>query len=229
MKKVNVRSVAAMVGALCSACSAGMLELTQSATWTDLSALAGFDGVAIAAGRTLTLAPASGKMVFDKVIAGDGNVVKDGAGDLELRGANVFNGTCVIGGSGNVYAYSDTAFGSATGRTTLHERLYTAGAAVSKTAGAALYLCGITTDEGFDLVTEDVKRGLYIQANTDNTVNGSVTMTGSQTDVYALSGATVRFRGGISGTGTLRPASAHIRRTACRGWHPRSTYSQGIR
>lgn len=207
MKKVNVRSVAAMVGALCSACSAGMLELTQSATWTDLSALAGFDGVTIAAGRTLTLAPASGKMVFDKVIAGDGNVVKDGAGDLELRGANTFNGTCVIGGSGNVYAYSDTAFGSATGRTTLHERLYTAGAAVSKTAGAALYLCGITTDEGFDLVTEDVKRGLYIQANTDNTVNGSVTMTGSQTDVYALSGATVRFRGGISGTGTLRPST----------------------
>ena len=205
MKKIEVGAVAAAV--FSGMCSAAMLELPSSATWTDLSALDGYDGVTVAAGQTLTLAPASGTMVFDKVIAGDGGIVKDGAGHLELKGDNTFNGTCIIGGTGNVYAYSNTALGSATGRTKVYEGLYTAGAQVAKQAGAALYLCGITTDEGFDIITDDVKRGLYIQANTDNTINGSLTMTGAQADVYALAGATVRFRGGISGTGTLRPST----------------------
>lgn len=208
MKKIGVGAVAAAVlFGFPAVCSAAMLEVNNNVTWTDLSALDGYDGVTIASGRTLTLAPASGTMVFDKIIAGDGGIVKDGAGDLELRGDNTFNGTCIIGGTGNVYAYSNTAFGSATGRTKVYEGLYTAGATVAKQPGAALYLCGITTDEGFDIITDDVKRGLYIQANTDNTVNGSVTMTGSQADIYALAGATVRFRGGISGTGTLRPST----------------------
>ena len=95
---------------------AAMLELSSNATWTDLSPLEGYDGVKIAAGRELTLAPAAGTtMCFDKVIAGAGGILKDGAGDLELRGANTFEGVCVIAGTGNVYAYSDSAFGSPVG------------------------------------------------------------------------------------------------------------------
>ena len=50
---------------------AAMLELSSNATWKDLSPLEGYDGVNIAAGRELTLAPAAGTtMCFDKVIAG---------------------------------------------------------------------------------------------------------------------------------------------------------------
>ena len=138
---------------------AGILQLSSDTTWTDLSALNGYDGVEIANGRTLTLNPASGTtMNFDKPISGAGGVVKDGAGTLELRASNTFTGLFIIGGTGDVYAYTDTAFGSSTGRTTLYEHLYTGGVKDTSAVGANLYLCGITTDEGFDLVSNGGKK-----------------------------------------------------------------------
>ena len=40
------------------------------------------------------------------------------------------------------------------------------------------------------------------------TINGSVTIDGGQTTVWALSGATLRFRGGITPvSGTIRPSA----------------------
>ena len=195
-------------------CSGSVLQLSSDTTWTDLSALNGYDGVEIANGRTLTLNPASGTtMNFDKPISGTGGVIKDGAGTLELRAANTFSGLFIIGGTGDVYAYTDAAFGSSAGRTTLYEHLYTGGVKDTSALGADLYLCGITTDEGFDLVSNGGKKYLYAQASTDNTINGSVTVYGGQTSVYALSGATLRFRGGISaasgsGSKSLRPSAA---------------------
>lgn len=208
MKKIEVGAVAAAV--FSGVCSAAMFELPSSATWTDLSALDGYDGVTVAAGQTLTLAPASGTMVFDKVIAGDGGIVKDGAGHLELKGDNTFNGTCIIGGTGNVYAYSNTALGSATGRTTLYAHLYTGGLANTGAAGASLYLCGITTSEGIDIVAAGQNGCLYALKNTFNTVSGSLTVNGGQTTVYAQQGAILRFSGGVSGAAggsTLRPSA----------------------
>ena len=190
---------------------AGVLQLSSDTTWTDLSALDGYDGVEIANGRTLTLNPASGTtMNFDKPISGAGGVIKDGAGNLELRAANTFTGLFIIGGTGDVYAYTDGAFGSSAGRTTLYEHLYTGGGASTESsiAGANLYLCGIVTDEGFDIVTKGEAKYLYAQADTENTINGSVTVSGSQASVYALANATLRLRGGVSGSGTLRPSAA---------------------
>ena len=49
---------AAALGA--APCSGSVLQLSSDTTWTDLSALDGYDGVEIANGRTLTLNPASG-------------------------------------------------------------------------------------------------------------------------------------------------------------------------
>ena len=199
---------AAALGA--APCSGSVLQLSSDTTWTDLSALDGYDGVEIANGRTLTLNPASGTtMNFNKPISGGGGVVKDGAGTLELRAANTFTGLFIIGGTGDVYAYTDAAFGSSAGRTTLYECLYTGGVKDTSASGANIYLCGITTDEGFDLVSNAGGKALYAQTNTDNTINGSVTVNGGQTGVYALSGATLRFRGGISvaGSGSLRPSA----------------------
>ena len=190
---------------------AGVLQLSSDTTWTDLSALNGYDGVEIANGRTLTLNPASGTtMNFDKPISGAGGVIKDGAGNLELRAANTFTGLFIIGGTGDVYAYTDGAFGSSAGRTTLYEHLYTGGGASTESsiAGANLYLCGIVTDEGFDIVTKGEAKYLYAQADTENTINGSVTVSGSQASVSALANATLRLRGGVSGSGTLRPSAA---------------------
>lgn len=187
---------------------AAMLELSSNATWTDLSPLEGYDGVKIAAGRELTLAPAAGTtMCFDKVIAGAGGILKDGAGDLELRGANTFEGVCVIAGTGNVYAYSDSAFGSSVGRTAIYAYRFSGGIYDSGADGANLYLCGITTDEGFDIYTNDKLRYLYSQVGTENTINGSVTLSGSQASAYALSNSILRFRGGVSGE-QFRPSTA---------------------
>ena len=149
-------------------------------------------------------------MNFDKPISGTGGVIKDGAGNLELRAVNTFTGLFIIGGTGDVYAYTDGAFGSSAGRTTLYEHLYTGGGASTESsiAGANLYLCGIVTDEGFDIVTKGEAKYLYAQADTENTINGSVTVSGSQASVYALANATLRLRGGVSGSGTLRPSAA---------------------
>lgn len=212
MAKLTKRALAcwALLGVYVT-CSGSVLLLSSDTTWTDLSALNGYDGVEIANGRTLTLNPASGTtMNFNKPISGAGGVVKDGAGTLELRAANTFSGLFIIGGTGDVYAYTDAAFGSSAGRTTLYEHLYTGGVKDTSADGANLYLCGITTDEGFDLVSNTGAKYLYAQASTDNTINGSVTVNGGQTSVYALSGATLRFRGGISvaGSGSLRPSAA---------------------
>ena len=81
---------AAALGA--APCSGSVLQLSSDTTWTDLSALDGYDGVEIANGRTLTLNPASGTtMNFNKPISGAGGVIKDGAGTLELRAANTFS------------------------------------------------------------------------------------------------------------------------------------------
>lgn len=189
-------------------CAAAMLDLTVNATWTDLSPLDGYDGVNIAAGRELTLAPAAGTtMCFDKVIAGAGGILKDGAGDLELRGANTFDGACGIAGTGNVYAYSNSAFGSPAGRTELYAYRFSGGIVDTTADGANLYLCGITTDESFTIYTNDKLRYLYAQAGTDNTVNGSVSLSGSQASVYALANSTLRFRGGVTGE-QFRPSTA---------------------
>ena len=73
--------------------------MNDNAIWQTLPDLSAYDGVEIASGKKLTLAPASGvTMSFTKVIAGDGELAFAGAGILELRGENSFRGQFTING-----------------------------------------------------------------------------------------------------------------------------------
>jgi len=186
------------VTGLLTAATAETYRLTSDATWADFSAISAYDGVEIAENVTLTLNPASGTLVANKPISGAGNLVKDGAGALELRAANTFDGTFLIGGTGSVYAYDNAAFGSTAGGTTLNESL---GGSDGTSDGAYLYLCGITTYEPIEVINNNKKGRMIAAENTVNHLYGAVTFTGNQATAHAYASSELHFHGG-GGVGT---------------------------
>lgn len=72
-----------------SSCFAAMLELTSSATWTDLSALNGYEGVTIPDGCTLTLALSADAALDGRWIVA-GTVRKTGACALTIPAENIW-------------------------------------------------------------------------------------------------------------------------------------------
>ena len=196
-------------------CGGSVLQVTADATWTEAmqSEINGSDGIDIASGVTLTLNIGSGQTLsIAKAISGDGNLVKDGAGRLDLSGANTFTGQFTIGGAGNVYAYSNGAFGSTAGKTLLYEYLYTNGAGNTGANGANLYLCGITTSEPIKIIANGKTGYLYAADSTVNVLNGQIELSGGQASIYARSASTIYIRAGIvrgsSGTCQFRPSAA---------------------
>jgi RNA polymerase sigma-70 factor (ECF subfamily) len=191
-----------------------VLQVTADATWTETmqSEIDGSDGIEIFPGVTLTLNIGSGQTLsITKVISGDGNLVKDGAGRLDLRGENTFAGQFTIGGAGNVYAYSDGAFGSTAGKTLLYEYLFANGAGNTGADGANLYLCGITTSEPIKIIANSKTGYLHAADGTVNVLNGQLELAGGQASIYARSNSTLYIRGGVvkgsNGTCNFRPSA----------------------
>ena len=188
--------------------AAKLLKIESDTTWKTIPDLSQYDGVEIAESKTLTLSPASGiTMSIMKPLSGAGNLAFNGAGVLELRCDNTFAGTFTINGSGEVHAYADGSFGSVTGGT-LHNQVSRSDAA---TAQSKLYLHGITTPEPITIFNNDKQRPLYAAENTVNVLQGLVSVGSSnQADIYALAGATLTLKGGITGTATDNSPSLRL-------------------
>ena len=79
------------------------------------------------------------------------------------------------------------------------------------TAQSKLYLHGITTSEPITIFNNDKQRPLYAAENTVNVLQGVVAVGSSnQADLYALAGATLTLKGGITGTATDNSPSLRL-------------------
>lgn len=210
MKKIEVGAVAAAV--FSGVCSAAMLELPSSVTWTDLSALDSYDGVTVAAGQTLTL-NLTADCTLAKPIAGDGGVVKTGAGALTITAANSFKGAFAVN-QGFVYAENDAAFGTTDGKTTI--------ASADQTG---VIFKGIATGESFDISGSNKDMQFRMASGTVNTISGDVTFKSGTVNVYAESNAKVYFNGAVSGS-TVRYETITGSEIVFNGTNDAYTYNQ---
>lgn len=169
------------------ACDASTQLITSNTTWTetDQATIDSYSSISVAEGVTLTLRPsANQKLILSKPIGGSGSLVKYGSGDLELRAANTFRGTFLIGGNGKVHAYDGNAFGSADAATRLYEYFYEDGVGNTGELGANLFLYNLATDEPFCVISND-KRCYLKAAEGTVTLNGAVALQGVQTTLVA--------------------------------------------
>lgn len=180
------------------------LYVTENEIWDDaeIVKLANYDGVIISAGVTLTWNLAN-DYTLTTPIGGAGNLVKEGAGNLEIRCANSFSGKFTIGGTGSVYAYDNAAFGSAAGVTEFSQICNSA-------KGASLYLCGVTVPENIHILGGNTDASLFAAEGTVNYLNGELVCNGSQASVQTLGNATLYLCGGIRSDNTsysMRPST----------------------
>lgn len=159
----------------------GALNLNNAAQ-TVLSLAGGGGTVNLGAGHTLTVNPTSGTKSFYGTMAGDGDLVKSGAGTTGLFGDNTYSGLTTIS-AGALLVGSPNALGGTSAGTTV-------------AGGASLLFDGPTNSfaiaEPVSIAgagTAALGSAIFIQNSANITISGPVTLAGD---------ATI----GVSGTGT---------------------------
>lgn len=196
--------------------------VAENEVWADgeLSSLAGFGGVELASGVTLSISNDT-EFTFEIPIIGGGSLIKDGAGDLHLKSSNYFAGDFKIIGTGTVFVHNDYALGLTSGSTEVYlHKVDCNGNADTYInelhpdwgdqyyPGAALELCGVTVDETIKLISQGAASDLRASAGTENVINGELVLSGKEVGVLAEAGAVLRLRGGVSGNYTgMRPGT----------------------
>ena len=183
MNLKSMGSVAALLAAFAgfsAAAKAGVLTISSDTVWSDLSALSGYDGVAIGQGATLTLDLAA-DAELTKPVSGDGNLAKAGTGTLTISAANTFAGGFSILG-GTVHAKNDAAFGNADSGTTVG-------------AGTKVIFAGITCAEA---ITGSGGAAEYTVSPGVTVLNGDVTLA-KESKIYVEAGARCVFNAAYFG------------------------------
>jgi hypothetical protein len=189
-----------------------LCHITENTVWDDakLGSLGNYDGVKVAAGVTLSISN-DVDFTLSIPIIGEGGLLKDGAGNLSLMTENYFAGDFTIVGTGTVFVFNDGALGAASGKTIVYlRRADRNGEDIRENgntlSGATLKLCGVELDEPVELYG-DGKNDLVAAPGTENVLNGKVSVFGAQVGFYAEAGGILRFRGGVEGTGSIRPGT----------------------
>ena len=114
--------------------------IDANTTWTEAqqTLVDAADSIEILNGVTLTVDLAEGKeLSIGTVILGAGALVKNGAGDLKLSGANTYTGVTTVN-AGKLHVYSNAGLG-ATDMTSSYTQVN----------GGSVYLHNVTVDESF--------------------------------------------------------------------------------
>lgn len=113
---MNCRKALLIATATMTSASFGStIEVNSNTTFIDAdqALIAASDGIVIASGVTLTFNVATALEVTPP-ISGSGNVTKEGAGKLHLKGANTYSGLTTVN-AGEVHTYAADGLGSTSG------------------------------------------------------------------------------------------------------------------
>ena len=164
------------------------LDLLMRATHTDYAV-----DIRPAAEATLTLLGAVG---------GDANISVVGAGRVDFKGANTFDGVLSVT-NGEFHAYGNAAFGSTVGKT-----VFSAPSGVN----CAYWFHDVCTDDAVEWYQNDGSYRGFFAEGTTNTFNGTFTGLGGQPRVTLYSNAYVTFDNMVTNVGQFT-AYSHSRST----------------
>ncbi|HOX01975.1 MAG TPA: autotransporter-associated beta strand repeat-containing protein [Candidatus Paceibacterota bacterium] len=180
----------------------GLLTLGGNITTFAHSAISTIQGKLSLGASTRTFAVEAGVASPDlevpAAISGAGGIVKTGAGTLVFRGANTYSGATTVS-QGRIYAYHDSAFGSASGGVEVQGsgNIYLVNANVGAeelildvpaSSGTAFYSSGVCNWAGPVTLSTDVQ----IRATGTNIFSGRISGPGGlklSGDVHVFSGA----------------------------------------
>ena len=130
--------------------------------------------------------PAAGStLVFSGAIGGDAHINVGGAGKVEFRGVNTFDGILSVT-NGTFDAYGDVAFGSTVGKTVFR----------APSGVACQYsFHGVRTDDAVEWFQDNGGQCGYFAAATTNAFNGTFTGIGGQPRMTLYKDASVTFGG----------------------------------
>lgn len=166
--------------------------IDANTTWTEAQQMLvdAADSIEIQNGVTLTIDLAEGKeLSIGTVIMGAGALVKNGAGDLKLSGANTYTGITTVN-AGKLHVYSNAGLGAAgvDGRTAVN--------------GGGVYLHNVTTGERFYSSLNET--GVWGAEGT-STVTGEPNYTGNGGFFGALKDCRLNVNGTYMPFGYLTP------------------------